>query len=77
MYKFDHIYYVRHLSTRFLLLYRLIICVPFPFQTLHFKYKCCIQWFAAIHGSKVDSAFHPSEVDQKSASNFGELSGKK
>ena len=28
-------------------------------------------------GSKVDSAFHPSEVDKMSTSNFWELSGKK
>ena len=28
-------------------------------------------------GSKVDSAFHPSEVDKMSTRNFWELSGKK
>ena len=30
-----------------------------------------------LGGTKVDSAFHPSEVDQMSARNFWELSGKK
>ena len=30
----------------------------------------------ALGGSKVDSAFHPSEVDQVSTTNFWELSGK-
>ena len=29
-----------------------------------------------MHGSKVDSAFHPSEVDKMSTINFLELSGK-
>ena len=28
-------------------------------------------------GSKVDSAFHPSEIDKMSTRNFWELSGKK
>ena len=30
-----------------------------------------------LGGSKVDSAFHPSEVDKMSTRNFWELSGKK
>ena len=30
-----------------------------------------------LAGFKVDSAFHPSEVDQMSTTNFWELSGKK
>ena len=30
-----------------------------------------------LGGSKVDSAFHPSEVDKMSTMNFWELSGKK
>ena len=30
-----------------------------------------------LGGSKVDSAFHPSEVDKMSTWNFWELSGKK
>ena len=30
-----------------------------------------------LGGSKVDSAFHPSKVDQISTRNFWELSGKK
>ena len=30
-----------------------------------------------LGGSKVDSAFHPSEVDKMSTSNFWELNGKK
>ena len=30
-----------------------------------------------LGGSKVDSAFHPSEVDEISTRNFWELSGKK
>ena len=30
-----------------------------------------------LGGSKVDSVFHPSEVDQMSSRNFWELSGKK
>ena len=30
-----------------------------------------------LSGSKVDSAFHPSEVDKMSTRNFWELSGKK
>ena len=30
-----------------------------------------------LGGSKVDSAFHPSEVDKVSSRNFWELSGKK
>ena len=30
-----------------------------------------------VGGSKVDSAFHPSEVDKMSTRNFWELSGKK
>ena len=31
----------------------------------------------SLGGSKVDSAFHPSEVDEMSTRNFWELNGKK
>ena len=31
----------------------------------------------SLGGSKVDSAFHPSEVDEMSSRNFWELGGKK
>ena len=33
--------------------------------------------FKTTGGSKVDSAFHPSEVDKMSTRNFWELNGKK
>ena len=34
-------------------------------------------WFKTLGGSKVNSAFHPSEVDQLSTINSWELNGKK
>ena len=36
-----------------------------------------VQWQQPLGGSKVDSAFHPSEVDKMSTRNIWELSGKK
>ena len=36
-----------------------------------------VPYLKPLGGSKVDSAFHPSEVDKMSIRNFWELSGKK
>ena len=36
-----------------------------------------LQSAGSLDGSKVDSAFHPSEVDEMSTRNIWELSGKK
>ena len=36
-----------------------------------------VSWSKPLGGSKVDSVFHPSEVDKMSTRNFWELSGKK
>ena len=44
------------------------------------KVRFIVLWiptFIVIGGSKVDSAFHPSEVDKMSTRNFWELSAKK
>ena len=45
------------------------------FLVLHFSYYILMNFLMML--SKVDSAFHPSEVDKMSTRNFLELSGKK
>ena len=55
-----------------------LVCPPSPNKRLR-------RWISnpgvpcskTLGGSKVDSAFHPSDVDQMSTRNFRELSGKK
>ena len=41
------------------------------------SFKTNSQCSKPLGGSKVDSAFHPFEVDKMSTSNFWELGGKK
>ena len=65
----------------------LSLLYPWTFQTKHssspgYALRCWIPnpWVLCskpLGGSKVDSAFHPSEVGKMSTRNFWELSGKK
>ena len=40
-------------------------------------YDICMSLYEPLGGSKVDSAFHPSEVNKMSTRDFWQLSGKK
>ena len=46
-------------------------------KNLHWIPNPGVPWSKPLGGSKVDSAFHPSEVDKMSTRSFWEISGKK
>ena len=47
------------------------------FSYISYAYKVGVPCSKPLGGSRVDSAFHPPEVDKMSTRNFWELSGKK
>ena len=57
---------------RMIKLCSILICKP-----LEIIFQNCLRLGKFLSGSKVDSAFHPSEVDKMSTRNFWELSGEK
>ena len=76
------------LTYRFLRFGKCVYCQLAPTRQLNYQHRVP-EWLICffpnpgvpcskpLGGSKVDSAFHPPEVDRMSTRNFWELSGKK